>query len=54
MEYTMTGYSGCAVKFSTYRNDKLAVAAAKNFGLVGNGAVFVLGLGPNGIEAERV
>lgn len=54
LEYKLTGYGGYAVKFSPYFNDRLAVAAAKNYGLVGNGALFALAMTDAGIREQRV
>lgn len=55
MEYQFAkGYHGYAVKFSPYYDNRLAVATAANFGLVGNGRLYVLGLDGNGIQAERM
>ena len=54
MEFKTKGYNGYAVKYSPYYDNRLAVAASANFGLVGNGRLYVLGLDANGIHAERV
>lgn len=54
LEYKMSGYGGYAVKFSPYFNDRLAVAAAKNFGLVGNGALFALRMTAQGVKGDRI
>ncbi|KAF8853395.1 putative peroxisome biosynthesis protein (Peroxine-7) [Acephala macrosclerotiorum] len=54
MEFRTTGYNGYAVKYSPYFDSRLAVVASANFGLVGNGRVYILGLDANGIHAERV
>ncbi|KAA8651532.1 hypothetical protein EYZ11_005880 [Aspergillus tanneri] len=49
LRYRTEGYHGCAVKYSPFFDNRLAVAASSNFGLVGNGRLFVLELTPNGI-----
>lgn len=55
MEYRFDkGYHGYAVKYSPYYDNRLAVATAANFGLVGNGRLYVLGLAANGMRAERM
>jgi peroxin-7 len=54
MEFRTTGFSGYAVKYSPFIDNRIAVAAAKNFGLVGNGRVYVLRLTANGIQPEKM
>ncbi|KUJ17173.1 WD40 repeat-like protein [Mollisia scopiformis] len=54
MEFRTTGFNGYAVKYSPYFDNRLAVAASANYGLVGNGRLFVLGLDASGIHAEKV
>lgn len=54
LEFKATGYSGYAAKFSPFNDSRVAMACAKNFGLVGNGALVVAQLTPNGIMAEHV
>lgn len=49
MEFRTSGYNGYAVKYSPYFNDRLAVATSANFGLVGNGRLYILGLAAGGI-----
>ena len=53
MEFLTAGYNGYAVKYSPFVNDRLAVATSANFGLVGNGRVYILGLTANGIILLR-
>jgi hypothetical protein len=45
--------NGYAVKYSPFFDSKIAVGAAANFGLVGNGRVYVLNLTPRGILAQQ-
>ena len=52
-EYRTQGFNGYAVKYSPFYDSRLAVAASANFGLVGNGRLYILGLTPNGIVAEK-
>ncbi|TAQ86830.1 hypothetical protein B7494_g4853 [Chlorociboria aeruginascens] len=47
------GFNGYAVKYSPFFDSRIAVSASANFGLVGNGRLFVLGLTANGIMAEK-
>ncbi|KAK9462909.1 WD40-repeat-containing domain protein [Lipomyces oligophaga] len=51
--FRTTGYNGYAVQYSPYFDSKLACAASANFGLVGNGRLYVLGLTATGIVAEK-
>lgn len=53
MEYKTQGYNGYAVKYSPFIDSRIAVAASANFGLVGNGRLFILGLSAQGIHAEK-
>ncbi|KAL2220664.1 WD40-repeat-containing domain protein [Thermoascus aurantiacus ATCC 26904] len=49
LQFRTEGFNGCAVKYSPFFDNRLAVAASANFGLVGNGRLYVLELTPNGI-----
>ncbi|KAN0104739.1 WD40 repeat-like protein [Hyaloscypha variabilis] len=53
MEFVTTGYSGYSVKYSPFVNDRLAVATSANFGLVGNGRLYILGLTAHGIVLAK-
>jgi hypothetical protein len=53
LEYRTQGYNGYSVKYSPFFDSRIAVAASANFGLVGNGRLYILGLTPNGIVAEK-
>ena len=53
LEYCTQGFNGYAVKYSPFFDSRIAVAASQYFGLVGNGRLFVLGLTPKGIVAEK-
>jgi peroxin-7 len=53
LEFRTEGFNGYGVKYSPFFDSRLAVAASANFGLVGNGRLYVLGLTPNGIVAEK-
>lgn len=53
MEFRTQGYNGYAVKYSPFFDSRLCVAASANYGIVGNGRVYVLQLTPQGIRAEK-
>lgn len=44
LEFRTQGYNPYAVKYSPYYDNKIVVATSANFGIVGNGRVFVLNL----------
>jgi len=49
LRFRTEGFNGCAVKYSPFFDSRIAVAASANFGLVGNGRLYILDLTPNGI-----
>jgi hypothetical protein len=49
LEFRTTGFNGYAVKYSPFYDNRIAVASAANFGLVGNGRLYILELTANGI-----
>lgn len=51
--YVTEGFNGYAVKYSPFFDTRVAVASAANYGLVGNGRLYILNLGPGGIRAEK-
>jgi peroxin-7 len=53
LEFRTEGFNGYGVKYSPFFDSRLAVAASANFGLVGNGRLYILGLTANGIVAEK-
>ncbi|KAL8741837.1 MAG: hypothetical protein Q9190_005596 [Brigantiaea leucoxantha] len=53
IEFRTQGFNGYAVKYSPFFDSRIAVASAANFGLVGNGRLYILGLTPQGIVAEK-
>lgn len=53
LEFRTRGYNPYAVKYSPYYDNRVAVASAANFGIVGNGRLFVLGLTAAGIQVEK-
>lgn len=53
LEFRTPGYNPYAVKYSPYYDSRIAVAAAANYGIVGNGRLFCLGLGPQGVRIEK-
>lgn len=48
LSYRTTGYNGYAVKYLPFYDNKLAVAASANYGLVGNGKLYILLITPSG------
>ncbi|AMD18982.1 HBR081Cp [Eremothecium sinecaudum] len=52
LSYHMNGYSGYGIQYSPFFDDTLAVATGSNFGLVGNGKLFILRIAANGQIAE--
>ncbi|KAI9808013.1 MAG: peroxisomal targeting signal 2 receptor, partial [Pycnora praestabilis] len=53
LEFRTEGFNGYSTKYSPFFDSRIAVASAANFGLVGNGRLYILGLTPNGIVAEK-
>lgn len=53
LEFRTSGFNPYAVKYSPYYDSRIAVASAANYGIVGNGRLFCLGLGPQGIQIEK-
>ncbi|CAG8555029.1 20627_t:CDS:2 [Racocetra persica] len=56
LRFRTEGYNGYSLQFSPFFESKISCATAANFGLVGNGRLFILntGVGPNGVEIERI
>ncbi|KAJ2898866.1 peroxisomal targeting signal 2 receptor [Zalerion maritima] len=53
LEFRTPQFNPYAVKYSPYFDSRIAVASSSNFGIVGNGRLFCLGLTPNGIQVEK-
>jgi peroxin-7 len=53
LEFRTPGFNPYAVKYSPYYDSRIAVATSANYGIVGNGRVFCLGLGPGGVQVEK-
>ncbi len=53
LEFRTQGFNGYSTKYSPFIDSRLAVAAAANFGLVGNGRLYILELTPDGIQLEK-
>lgn len=53
LEFRTQGYQGYSVKYSPFFDSRIAVATSANFGLVGNGRLYILGLTANGVVAEK-
>ena len=53
LEFRTQGFQGYAVKYSPFFDNRLAVAASANYGLVGNGRLYILELTPSGIQCLK-
>lgn len=53
LEFRTKGFNPYAVKYSPYYDNRVAVASAANFGIVGNGRLFALGMAASGIQVEK-
>lgn len=53
LEFRTQGFNPYAVKYSPYYDSRIAVATSANFGIVGNGRVFTLGLTAQGVQVEK-
>ncbi len=54
LEYRTQGFQGYAVKYSPFFDNRIAVAASANYGLVGNGRLYALELTPQGIQPFKM
>ncbi|GMM32781.1 Pex7 protein [Saccharomycopsis crataegensis] len=48
LKFRTSGYSGFSVKYSSFFDNKIAVATSANYGLAGNGRLYILSINPNG------
>ncbi|CAG8479102.1 4356_t:CDS:2 [Acaulospora morrowiae] len=50
------GYNGYSLQYSPFIENKIACSTSANFGLVGNGRLYIIniGVGPDGINVERM
>ncbi|KAK4214878.1 WD40-repeat-containing domain protein [Rhypophila decipiens] len=53
LEFRTPGFNPYAVKYSPYYDSRLAVAASANYGIVGNGRLYCLGLSAAGVQVEK-
>ncbi|EFX02705.1 peroxisome biosynthesis protein, peroxine-7 [Grosmannia clavigera kw1407] len=53
LEFRTPGYNPYAVQYSPYYDSRVAVAASANFGIIGNGKLFVLELTAAGVQVGR-
>jgi peroxin-7 len=53
LEFRTKGFNGYSVKYSPFFDSRIAAATAANFGLVGNGRLYILNLTANGVVAEK-
>lgn len=54
LSFRTTGYNGYGIQYSPFFDNKLAVATAANYGLVGNGKLFILNIEPNGQITNQI
>ncbi|CEI85675.1 hypothetical protein RMCBS344292_00132 [Rhizopus microsporus] len=52
-QFRTEGFNGYSLKWSPFFENKLAVATASNFGLVGNGRLFIINMMGDNITVER-
>ncbi|SCU90150.1 LADA_0F02168g1_1 [Lachancea dasiensis] len=52
LRYHMQGFSGYGIQYSPFFDNKIAVASGSNFGLVGNGKLFILDIDNKGRMME--
>lgn len=52
LQFKTQNYAGSSVQYSPFLDNRLAVGASANFGLVGNGKLFILDLTPQGTVHE--
>ncbi|GME68555.1 unnamed protein product [[Candida] boidinii] len=52
LSFRTTGYNGYACKYSPFYDNKIAVATSANYGLVGNGKLFILSINEDGSISE--
>ncbi|KAI8846089.1 peroxisomal targeting signal 2 receptor [Chytridium lagenaria] len=52
-KFRTEGFNGYALEFSPFFENKLAVFSAANFGIAGNGRLWVINVEPNGAVVER-
>lgn len=53
LEFNTQGFQGYAIQYSPFFDNRIAVASAANYGLVGNGRLFILELTPQGIQCLK-
>lgn len=54
LSFRTRGYNGYGVQYSPFFDNKLAVATASNYGLVGNGRLFVLNIENSGNIVDQI
>lgn len=52
--FRTTGYKGYGLQYSPFFDNKIAVATASNYGLVGNGKLFILNIEPQGSIVNQI
>lgn len=54
LEFRTAGFKGFATKYSPFFDSRIAVGTGQNYGLVGNGRLYILGLTEKGVVPEKV
>lgn len=54
LSFRTAGYNGYGVQYSPYFDNKLAVSTSSNYGLVGNGRLFILNIDPSGAISNQI
>lgn len=54
LSYRTQGYNGYGIQYSPFFDSKIAVATAANYGLVGNGRLYILNIEPNGAITNQI
>lgn len=54
LSFRTKGYNGYGIQYSPFFDNKIAVATAANYGLVGNGRLFILNIEPDGSIREQI
>lgn len=54
LSFRTKGYNGYGIQYSPFFDNKLAIATAANYGLVGNGRLYIVSISPNGSIQEDI
>lgn len=53
LSFRTKGFNGYGIQYSPFFDNKIAVATSANYGLVGNGKLFILSIEPSGVIHEQ-